>query len=199
MCRSELARIASLAAKSHVYGWTKAINFAINTATLVLPINRTRKILRSNTVDLVHEQDIFEAVCLDVAERVDSDLVSIWFCSFEGTGILCKCRYDAITGIFSEGQRVMKEDCPRYFETIIEYNYISAPDARTHSATRELTEKYLKPNGVLSLLDFILHEDFKPIGVICCENRRSVRNWSDKDMSYLRSIATLVSSRFEFV
>ena len=161
-------------------------------------MKRTREILKPDTVKTVKDEDVFEAVCLDVAERVDSDLVSLWFCSFEGTGILCKCRYDAITGVFSEGQRVMKEDCPRYFEAMIEYNYISAPEAREHHATRELTEVYLKPNGIRSLLDFILHEDFKPIGVICCENRSSVRHWSQKDMSYLRSIATLVSSRFEF-
>lgn len=161
-------------------------------------MQRTREILKPNLADSVCDQDIFEAVCLDVAENVDSDLVSIWFCSFEGTGILCKCRFDALTGVFSEGQRVMKEDCPQYFETMIEYNYISAPDACEHPATRELTESYLKPNGVRSLLDFILHEEYKPIGVICCENRSCIRQWSEADMSYLRSIAMLVSSRFEF-
>lgn len=158
-------------------------------------MKRTRKILKSKSID---DETLFQAVCLDVAERVESDLVSIWFCSFEGTGILCKCRYDAITGLFSEGQRVMKADCPLYFETMIEYNYISAPEACEHPATRELAEKYLKPNGVVSLLDFILHEDFKPIGVICCESRSSIRHWSDEDMSYLRSIATLISNRFRF-
>lgn len=161
-------------------------------------MQRTREILKPKTTENVHDQDVFEAVCLDVVEHVQADLVSIWFCSFEGTGILCKCRYDATTGVFTEGQRVMKGDCPQYFETMIEYNYISAPDACEHPATRELSEKYLKPNGVLSILDFILHEDYKPIGVICCENRSSIRNWSEKDMSYLRSIAMLVSSRFEF-
>lgn len=154
--------------------------------------------MKPQTVDSVHDQDLFKSVCLDVAEHVESDLVSIWFCSFEGTGILCKCRYDAATGIFDDGQRIMKKDCPRYFETMIEYNYISASDARKHPATRELAEIYLKPNKVQSLLDFILHEDYKPIGVICCENRSSIRHWSEDNMSYLRSIAMLVSSRFEF-
>lgn len=161
-------------------------------------MQRTREILRPQNVDTIHNQDVFEAVCLDVAEHVGSDLVSIWFCSPEETEILCKCRYDVLTGAFSEGQRVMKKDCPRYFEAIFEYNYISAPEALEHPATRELAEGYLKPNGVRSLLDFILHEDYKPIGVVCCENRSSIRHWSDEDMSYLRSIAMLVSSRFEF-
>lgn len=161
-------------------------------------MRRTREILKPTTIDTLHDQDVFEAVCLDVAENVKSDLVSVWFCSFEGTGILCKCRYDAITGIFSEGQRVMKEDCPQYFATMIEYNYICAPDAHKHPATRELAKIYLEPNGVRSIMDFILHEDYKPIGVICCENRSSIRHWSEEEMSYLRSIAMLVSSRFAF-
>lgn len=161
-------------------------------------MRRTRKVLNPEPTQSVCDQDVFEAVCLDVAENIGADLVSLWFCSFEGSGILCKCRYDALTGIFSEGQRLMKEDCPHYFESMIEYNYISAPDARLHPATRELTEAYFKPNGIKSLLDFILHEDFHPIGVVCCENRQRIRHWSDADKSYLRSIASLVSSRFQF-
>jgi len=161
-------------------------------------MKRTRKVLNPEPTQTVCDQDVFEAVCLDVAENIGADLVSVWFCSLEGSGILCQCRYDAISGIFSEGQRLMKEEYPRYFEAIIEYNYISAPDARTHPSTRELTETYFKPNGVRSLLDFILHEDFRPIGVVCCEHRQEIRNWTEADTSYLRSIASLVSSRFQF-
>lgn len=161
-------------------------------------MKRTRDVLNAGSLQSISDQDVFKAVCLDIAENIGSDLVSLWFCSFEGSGILCQCRYDALTDTFSEGQRLMKEDCPRYFEAIIEYNYISAPDARSHPATRELTETYFKPNGIKSLLDFILHEDFRPIGVVCCENRQKIRHWSEADKSYLRSIASLVSSRFQF-
>lgn len=164
----------------------------------ICKMQRTRKVLNPSPTQSVSDQDVFEAVCLDVADHIRADLISIWFCSFDGTGIQCQRRYDKITGRFSDGQALMKENYPNYFENIVEYNYISAPEARTNPATRELTEDYLEPNGILSLLDFILHENFKPIGVICCENRSCIRDWSEADKSYLRSIASLISFRFQF-
>lgn len=161
-------------------------------------MKRTRQILNQGLIQSLNDQDIFEAVCLDIAEFTGADLVSLWFCHLDGSAIKCQCRYDAISEMFSRGQVLMKADYPRYFETMVEYNYICAPDARNHPDTKELAEDYFKPNNIHSLLDFILHEDYKPIGVVCCEHRTRMRSWSDHDKSYLRSIAALISSRFQF-
>jgi len=157
---------------------------------------RTRKILSQKMIGSIDDETVFREVCLDVSESLKVDLVSIWYCSDGGGGIECQCRYDALDGAFSKGQKLMKTDCQFYFETMVEYNCISAPDVHSHPATKELIEAYFKPNGILSLLDFILHEDFKPIGVICCENRRDHRYWNDNDKNYLRSLASLISHRF---
>jgi GAF domain-containing protein len=81
---------------------------------------------------------------------------------------------------------------------VFEETFISAPDAHTHPATKGLSEVYFKPNGIQSLLDFIRHKDFKPVGVICCENRSARRDWSEENKNTLRSIAALVSHRFRF-
>jgi len=159
---------------------------------------RTRKVLNLKQIDSILNHEVFEAVCKDLAEEIDANLVSIWFCAREGTGIECQCAYDVVSGEFTHGQFLSKNEHPIYIQNLIEYNYISAPDVRTHPATKELIEDYFEPNGILSLLDFILHKDHKPVGVICCENRRVHRNWSEDDKSYLRKIAALVSHRFRF-
>lgn len=159
-------------------------------------MERTRKILSQRQKEAVDNKMVFREVCRDVAENLDADLTSIWFCAKDGSAIECQCHYDALSGTFSQGQCLDKAKCQFYFETMIEYNCISAPDVYTHPATRELIEPYFKSIGVLSLLDFILHENFKPIGVICCENRREHRYWNDNDKNYLRSMASLISHRF---
>ena len=161
-------------------------------------MNRTRDILNLGRVQNATQDEIFKSVCLDVSEQLDSDLVSIWFFDDIQSHIECQANYDAVTGNFSDGQILHQKDYPHYFKTIIEYNSISAPNARTNSATKELSKGYFAPNRILSRLDFILHNEFKPIGVICCENRSYIRDWTEADKSYLRKIATLVSSRFHF-
>ena len=161
-------------------------------------MQRTREILSLKHLETATEEAVFQAVCLDVSEALDADLVSIWFFDDAHSRIDCQSRYDAPTARFSCGQSLLKADYPRYFETVVEYNFIAAPDAQTHPATSELTEGYFIPNEIQSLLDFILHKDCKPIGVICCESRAKRRDWSEKDKSYLRAIASLVSGRFRF-
>jgi len=159
-------------------------------------MQRTRKILSDQKHGNISDETVYREVCLDVSEHLKADLVSIWYCCDGEAGIECQYRYDANEDSFSKGQKLMKTDCQFYFETMVEYNCISAPDVRTHPATKELVDSYFAPNGIVSLLDFILHEDFKPIGVICCENRSDYRYWNDADKAYLRSLASLISHRF---
>lgn len=159
-------------------------------------MKRTRTILEQRKTDSVTDKSVFEAVCRDIAERLDADLVSIWFMCDSESCIESQCSFDVIKQSFSEGRRLYKTDYPHYFQSIVEENYISANDVYTHPATVELIENYFRPLGVYSLLDFILHKDYQPVGILCCENRRSPRKWSEKDQSYLRSISALISHRF---
>lgn len=161
-------------------------------------MKRTREILSLKQVEDATDEKVFKAVCLDVAEDLEADLVSIWFFDSNQTRIECQCSYDAVTGEFSKSHALKRNDFPSYFKTVVEETFISAPDACTHHATKELTEIYFKPNGIQSLLDFIIHKDFKPIGVVCCENRSTRREWSEENKNTLRMIAALVSHRFRF-
>jgi len=161
-------------------------------------MNRTREILSKKRSTPATKEEVFKSVCMDVSENLDADLTSIWFFDKDQTQIECQCCFDAITKEFTKGGALKNADYPTYFNSIVEFNFISAPEALTNSATKELAESYFKPKGIVSLIDFILHRNFNPIGVICCENRSSIRNWSESDKDYLRSISALVSFQFQF-
>jgi GAF domain-containing protein len=161
-------------------------------------MQRTRKILSLQATENISENTIFQAVCEDIHERVDADLTSIWFFNSSKSTLKRQCQYDALEGNFDKGHIITKAEYPGYFETILEDNYLTAPDVHSHYGTKALSETYFDPKGIKSLLDFIIHRDFQPIGVICCENRRSQRNWNESDKNYLRSIASLVSVRFRY-
>ncbi|MEM9157669.1 MAG: GAF domain-containing protein [Verrucomicrobiota bacterium] len=161
-------------------------------------MNRTREALSKTRQPKATKSEVFQSICLDVSENLLADLTSVWFFDKEQTQIECQCCYDALAESFSKGQILRKEDFPKYFERVIEDNVISAPDALNHSATKDLTEPYFRPKGIISLLDFILHRNYTPVGVICCENRKDMRNWKEADIDYLRSIAALTSFHFHF-
>lgn len=141
-------------------------------------------------------EDIFKAVCQDAAEAVDADRTSVWTFDRTLSQIECHSCFDALDGSFSKGTILTREDYPSYFRAIVEDNIVNAPHARTQTATREFTDTYFVPNGIQSLLDFIIHKGIEPIGVICCENRRDIRHWSRNDEDFLRAIAALTSFLF---
>lgn len=142
------------------------------------------------------KEEIFKAVCEDCSEGLDADRTSVWTFDKELNQIQCQCLYDAIENVFTKGTVLKREDFPAYFKAIVEDNIVNAPLARTQQATREFTEPYFIPNGIHSLIDFIIQKDLVPIGVICCENRRGIRQWNKSNEDYLRTIATLTSFLF---
>jgi len=139
--------------------------------------------------------ELYEAICLDAAKNVEANFVSIWRFDTALSKIVCLFAIDIETKETSSGQELCRDDFPKYFETILEETTICAPNACTHPVTKELAEVYFKPNRIESLLDFIVHKNFKPVGVICCESKNIRRDWSAADVAYLRKLATYTSFR----
>lgn len=152
---------------------------------------RTQEVVAGDHAEI----DLYQAICADAAEAVDANLVSIWRFEDDFARVTCLHAYDARTGAISAGQVLLREQAPTYFRAILEETTVCAPTARTHPATRELTGCYLEPQGVESLLDIVVHRDFVPVGIICCESKGIRRNWSSKDRNYVLRLATFTSFR----
>ena len=124
--------------------------------------------------------------------------MSIWLFKHDPERIECQLAPDVTADETSSGLVLLESDHPVYFRSILEESTISASVAATHPMTRELAESDLKPKGIVSLLDFIVHHDFHPVGIICCENRAARRDWSEDDRRYLMRLATLASFKTRF-
>ena len=160
-------------------------------------MKRTIEILDRAQSETVSPDTVFQSVCKDVEEQTGANRVSIWHFENDDDCIRCACFYEAHNKTFTNGQVLFADDQPEYFKTILTENFIVAPDARNHPATAEFTDQYFREHDIHSLLDFIIHENFKPVGVICCENAGERREWHDDDISYLRQISTVISFYFK--
>lgn len=161
-------------------------------------MKRTAEILDRLASSSVTTDMVFQVACEDVAEHTRANRVSVWHFGKDNDRIKCDCFYEADKGSYSKGQVLLADDHPSYFKAILTETFIDAADARDHPATAELIDPYFEEHDIYSLLDFIIHNDFKPVGIICCENSGARRDWDEKDLSYLRQISTLISFKFKF-
>lgn len=155
-------------------------------------MNRILEVLdqRRNKIDI---KALYQAACKDVAENVHANRTSIWHFDPDKTSIHCDCYYVTEKDEFSSGSVLHAHSARTYFQTIQTEQYIVAPDARVMNETACLAEQYLVPNDIHSLLDYIIHNDYKPVGIICCENAFEKRYWTEADKKYLLEVSTLVS------
>lgn len=160
-------------------------------------MRRTIEILEKTKSDTVSPDEIFEVVCRDVSSKTGANRVSIWHFENDNDCIRCDCFYEAEKEKFSKGQTIYAADQPKYFETITTEMFVVAPDARNHVATENFTNGYFKEHDIHSLLDFVLSENYQPVGMICCENAGKRLDWQNGDLSYLRSISAIISFYFK--
>ncbi len=145
---------------------------------------------KDNQIDRQH---LLECVLKDASENVDADLVSYWMFNDDQSAIQCQLAYNALDQKFHNDGELKRESYPNYFKAIMTEKTLRANHVETHPSTTELFDDYFKPNGIKSLFDFIIERKDVHLGVICCESREKVREWSDEDVNYMRSLTTLTS------
>lgn len=144
------------------------------------------------------QSELLPLICrtaVDIIPR--ANLISLWVFENDNTCIKSLINYDKESEAFTKDAMLCRDDYPAYFKAIVEEQLIVASNARMHSVTRDFTDSYFTPLGIYSLLDFILHKDFEPIGVICCESKGKQVEWSHEDTENIRTLATLISFCFD--
>jgi hypothetical protein len=162
-------------------------------------MDRFIKLTASLTNPTINEQDKLKEICNTTASLIKgADRVSLWVFSSEFESIESIVSYDSATRSYTSGQRLNKSDFKNYFEGILGNEVINAPQARSHDITKCFNETYFEPLNIYSLLDFILHRDFIPNGIICCESVGEVTQWSDRNIESLKRIARASSMYFKY-
>lgn len=139
----------------------------------------------------IPEASIFEALTYDVLEGLDVELVSIWLFNENNRKLTCNFSVDKNNQRDLRGTELSKDYFPKYFDAIIQGVSIRAENVYNNSNTKELVEGYFRPNDIKSLLDYIIYDFDKPVGLICCETTSDHRRWSDKDVNYVRTLTVM--------
>ncbi len=153
-------------------------------------------LLRISTLPAQINGDL-ETVALHLTETAARLLqvrrCSIWLLQDNDTQLRCVDIYDAQTRQHSSNFLLKTENYPDYIKALQSGRVIDASDAWRDPRARELHDSYLRPQGILSMLDATIRFSGKVIGVLSCETVETKRIWTDLEIRFAGELADQVS------
>jgi GAF domain-containing protein len=156
----------------------------------------TRAALAEFSAGMTSVTEVHKTLCNDILTHVCSTRASIWYFDVGANSLTSACIVDHRKPEGEAPITLRSEDFEGYFEAIKQGGAVLASDALTHPATECLAKLYLVPNGITSLLDFVIKVGPDPVAVLCCEHCGGLKEWTSKDQAYLQGMAVLLKLSF---
>jgi len=141
--------------------------------------------------------DSFQEITEAASNTLKVKRASIWMYSQDRSSIESMDLYESTSNTHSKGEKLSKTDFPAYFAALAEDRFINADNAHQDHRTAEFSEDYLAPLGIESMLDAPIRFGGRTIGVICLEHIGEARQWCAEEITYVSSLADLVSHAVE--
>jgi signal transduction histidine kinase len=128
------------------------------------------------------------------AQALSIARVGIWYFDEQQCDLTCLSMYSLADKTYSSGQLLEASTFPTYVAALRERRAIAASDARQHHLTSELSQSYLVPNGIVSMLDAPIIFEGHVIGVVCHEHVGAQRTFEQHELDFAGSVADMVAS-----
>lgn len=127
------------------------------------------------------------------AETLDVDLASVWLID-ERDGVLrCKEYYERPTRKHIPGPSLDVQQASNYFAALATGRALAVPDATSDPRTAGFVDSYLRPRGIVSLLDAPVRIGGKIVGVVCHEQQRRRREWTADEIAFASDVGDQVA------
>jgi two-component system, cell cycle sensor histidine kinase and response regulator CckA len=140
---------------------------------------------------------VFRRACELSAEALGVERVGVWLFIDRDTALRCATLFERSKCEHSSGAVLRVADFPVYFGSLDIRKAVPAEVALSDPWTAELTEGYLKPLGITSMLDAGIFLDAKLAGVVCHEHVGPPREWSTEDRDFAGSVADVLAVRIK--
>lgn len=131
------------------------------------------------------------------AKAVNTERTNAWIYNEEHTEIKCIGNFDLQENEFIEQAALPIIAMPNYFKYFATEKIIVANDAINDEKTKELTDIYLIPNKITSMMDIPIRVEGEIIGVVCFEHRNAPREWNILEQKFGFVIAQMISLAIE--
>lgn len=131
------------------------------------------------------------------ADTLDVGRVSIWHMPSDGSMLVCDDLYCKTEKTHTEGSVLYQQDFPNYFAALQRGEVIVANDAQNDPLTSDFAESYLKPQGILSMLDIPIIQEGKVVGVVCHEHLDTPKEWQPEEQDFAIAMGSTISLALE--
>lgn len=139
------------------------------------------------------QQGLLDFVQADITElstfTLDISRVSLWRYQAQKQEMVLLDAFERATGTHFSGHALQVDQYEAFFEPILNQKMIKANDVYRSRTTQVLTENYLTPNGIRSMLAFSYFVEGSLGGMVCFEQQQTYRRWTEEDISFLISLA----------
>ena len=132
-----------------------------------------------------------------MSKTLNVDRVSVWFFNKEKTVLTCADIYILDTNVHESGFKLMAHIYPNYINALKNSHNIAAEDVQTHPDTGEFNDSYLKPNGIISMMDVPIWLQGEMVGVLCHEQTKNMRKYTFEEQDFAASISYIISLSLE--
>lgn len=143
--------------------------------------------------DGVRLDTVYQRVCEAAADVLNVERVGIWLIVGKREALRCVNLFERSKAEHSAGITVRLEDFPDFFETLERRKTLPAEMAQADPRTTSLSERYLEPLGITSLLAAPIFIGGEIIGVIGNEHIGEPREWSTEERDFAGSMADLIA------
>jgi PAS domain S-box-containing protein len=155
---------------------------------------RNRRVLmelsKSSDIQSGNWNNALERITSTISQQLSS---SVWTLNQLRNKLTCEKMYMLRTRTFDAKLELSGKDAPDFFEAITREEVLVAKDAAMHAATKELSETYLLNHGVQSLLAVPFYSEGRLTGILCCEQQNEMKDWTEEDVEFLKSLSDLVT------
>lgn len=140
---------------------------------------------------------VFARASRVAADTLDVERVGVWLFIDNNQALRCAKLYERSKDEYSSGAILRVADFPNYFSSLTLRKAVPAEIAATDPWTKELTDAYLAPLGISSLLDAGIYVESVLVGVVCHEHVGHPREWTTEARDFAGSVADLLALRIQ--
>jgi len=127
------------------------------------------------------------------ASALGVDRVGVWLFDAREEELYCLDLYEARPRRHFAGAILKRSQYRNEFEYLQGAKYLDAHDALSDPRTAGYAENYLKPLGIVSLLNAVIRTAGRNLGVLCLEQVRQARRWTPDEIGFACQLADQVA------
>ena len=174
----------------------------VTSSLLTTEPRRPFEIARMQMAPLVVDENhplphVLRQLCEIAADALKVERVGIWLLTINRKALRCTNLFERTKREHSQGVTFHVTEFPETFRQISLRSALAVEVAQSDPRVADLSDAYLVPLGITSVLDAPIIHQGRIVGVVCHEHVGQPRDWPTEDRDFAMSVADAAAAKME--